>query len=119
MQIKGFAFVDNDFVTHHAIKRGADFILRPAKVDERCGMAAEGAEFIPQSHINGDTIDTLHGWTWGNRQAAFIQPGFYIAITKTHGTLSFRASCPEDNASGQSRLSLNGTQFARLIQKTG
>ena len=87
-------FVNDDFVTHHAIERRADFILRPAEVDERCSMATKGAEFIPQPHINGHAIDALNRWTWGNRQTAFIQPGFYILITKTHGTFSFRASNP-------------------------
>ena len=71
---------------------------------------------VPRGGKNRIAIDILKAkisqFFEGNRQAAFIQPGFYIAITKTHGTLSFRASCPEDNASGQSRLSLNITCFA-------
>jgi hypothetical protein len=54
-------------------------------------MAAEGTEFIPQADIDGHAIDTLNG-TRGNRQTAFIQPGFNISVTKTHGTFSFRAS---------------------------
>ena len=120
MQIKGFAIFDYDFVTHHAIERGADFVLRSAEVNERCGMAAKGAEFIPQPDIDGHPIDTLNRWTWGNRQTAFIQPGFNIAITKTHAFFSFHASYPEPvSAQGKTRLSLNGTQFTRLIQKTG
>jgi hypothetical protein len=83
-------------------------------------VAAESTEFIAQTHINGDTVNAFYWRTRGDRQTPFIQPGFYISVTKTHDTFSFRASNPETAlASGQTRLSLNGTQFGRIIQKTG
>ena len=42
------------------IQRRADFVFRPAEVDKRCRVAAEGAEFIPQTHIDGHAVNTLN-----------------------------------------------------------
>jgi len=94
MQEEGIAFGQNDFVTHDAFKGGADFIFRPAQIDKGSGMPAECTEFIAQTNVHRRAINALYGRSRLNRQTALIQPGFNIAITKTHGTLSFRALRP-------------------------
>ncbi|MNP58359.1 hypothetical protein D3C76_1532700 [compost metagenome] len=81
VQVKRVAVGQHDFITHHTIERGADFIFRPAEVDKGRGMSAEGTKLIPQTHINSDAVNPLDRRARGDGQTAFVQPGFNISVT--------------------------------------
>ena len=81
MQEECLAVLEDDFITHHAIQRGADFIFRSAQIDIRRCMTAERTEFVAKTHIYRGAIDSLDRRAWSDRQATFIQPGFNISVT--------------------------------------
>ncbi|MCS6037315.1 hypothetical protein LNQ52_19640 [Klebsiella pneumoniae subsp. pneumoniae] len=55
-------------------------------------MATEGAKFITQPYINRRAINTLNGRTRIDGESPFIQPGFDISVTQTHGLSPYKAA---------------------------
>ncbi|UNA34821.1 hypothetical protein LOF13_06660 [Klebsiella pneumoniae subsp. pneumoniae] len=81
-------------------------------------MATEGAKFITQPYINRRAINTLNGRTRIDGESPFIQPGFDISVTQTHGLSPYKAASARFAAERATGLSLHVTQFGQVIQRT-
>ena len=80
MQEKRLPFRQDDFIAHHPIERGADFMFGAAQIDKRRGMPAEGTKLVAEPHVNGRAVDAFNRRARRNRQLAVVEPGFNIAI---------------------------------------